>query len=67
VPRNNRVFWLDKFAANATRDARVITELRQRGYTCVVVWECEIVRDPQRVRRHLLRALSASLSTRAKQ
>src|ERR1051326_8026010 len=31
VPRNNRAFWLDKFAANAARDAKAIAELRQRG------------------------------------
>jgi DNA mismatch endonuclease (patch repair protein) len=67
VPRNNRAFWLDKFAANAARDTRVIAALRQLGYTCVVVWECEIARDPQRVRRLLLRTLSASLHGRAKQ
>lgn len=60
VPHNNRAFWLDKFAANMARDAKVITQLRQRGYTCVVVWECEIARDPQRVRSNLLRALSGS-------
>lgn len=58
VPRNNRSFWLEKFAANAARDARVLAELRQRGYVCVVVWECEIARDTERVRRQLLRTLS---------
>jgi DNA mismatch endonuclease (patch repair protein) len=57
IPRNNRAFWLDKFAANAARDARVTLELRQRGWVSVVVWECEIERDPERVRRDLLRAL----------
>jgi DNA mismatch endonuclease (patch repair protein) len=58
VPRNNRTFWLDKFTANAARDARVTTELRQRGYKCIVVWECEVIRTPRRVRRRLLRVLT---------
>lgn len=57
IPRNNRAFWLDKFAANVARDARVTSELRKRGWVCVVVWECEIEHDPDRVRRDLLRAL----------
>lgn len=59
IPRNNRAFWIEKFAANAARDARVIAELRRLGYACAVVWECEITRDPKGVRRLLLRALSA--------
>ncbi len=60
VPRNNRAFWLDKFAANSARDARVMSELRRRGFACIVVWECEIARDTERVRRKLLRALTKS-------
>jgi DNA mismatch endonuclease (patch repair protein) len=67
VPRNNRAFWVDKFAANAARDARVVAELRTRGYTCIVVWECQLANDAQRVQRHLLRALAASPLARAKQ
>jgi DNA mismatch endonuclease (patch repair protein) len=34
-------FWLRKFAANVERDARVIGELRCRGWQVLVVWSCE--------------------------
>jgi DNA mismatch endonuclease (patch repair protein) len=41
IPKNNRAFWLAKFAANRHRDARVCKALEDLGYTVVVFWECE--------------------------
>lgn len=48
VPKRNRAFWVEKFAANRTRDRRAIRALRKLGYVAVVVWQCELAR-PQRV------------------
>lgn len=56
VPKRNRAFWEDKFAANRDRDRRAIDALRSMGYRAVVVWECEL-ENPARVRRRLERAL----------
>ena len=42
VPRRNREFWEEKFRANRARDARVVDELRERGFVVVTVWECEL-------------------------
>lgn len=42
VPKRNREFWTNKFAANRRRDARAIRELRRKGYAVVLVWECEV-------------------------
>jgi DNA mismatch endonuclease (patch repair protein) len=62
VPRRNREFWQDKFRANRARDKRVTRELEARGFTVVIVWECELVHErvlAQRLgselRRHLPR------------
>jgi DNA mismatch endonuclease, patch repair protein len=41
TPKRNRQFWTKKFAANCVRDARNSAALRRRGYSVVVVWECE--------------------------
>ena len=41
VPRNNRAFWREKFAANRARDGRAVRTLRRSGFRVVVVWECE--------------------------
>lgn len=41
VPKRNTGFWVDKFRANRTRDARAIRKLRRAGYRVAIVWECE--------------------------
>lgn len=41
LPKRNVTFWRRKFAANRSRDARAIRELRRRGYRILVVWECQ--------------------------
>ena len=47
LPKNNREFWEDKFRRNVERDARNINSLEGMGWTVVVVWECELKRDPE--------------------
>lgn len=42
TPANNREFWQAKFAQNIARDRRNLRELRQLGWTPLVIWECEI-------------------------
>ena len=42
VPKRNRTFWMKKFSQNRRRDARAIAKLRRRGFTTVVIWECQV-------------------------
>ncbi|WP_191833593.1 very short patch repair endonuclease [Pseudomonas fluorescens] len=42
TPKSNTPFWLEKFEKNATRDARVVTQLDELGWRVFVVWECEL-------------------------
>jgi DNA mismatch endonuclease (patch repair protein) len=42
VPKNNRQFWLAKFARNRERDRQVQSALKRAGYVVIVVWECEV-------------------------
>lgn len=55
VPKTNREFWLSKFMANRSRDARAIARLRADGYDVVLVWECEV----DRIRQKLTKVLEA--------
>ena len=41
TPKTNTEFWLDKFANNERRDARVQRELEDLGYAAITVWQCE--------------------------
>ena len=55
-PKRNRDFWLEKFRVNRIRDERVIRELEKLGFSCTVIWECEVQDKPSAVEaklRHL--------------
>lgn len=51
VPKSNRQWWLEKFAANRERDRRKETQLRDLGFRVVVVWECELAYEAALVAR----------------
>jgi DNA mismatch endonuclease, patch repair protein len=56
IPTRNRAFWLAKFVANRSRDARKIRQLRAIGLRVHLIWECEVTRT-ERVAR-LVRRLT---------
>lgn len=41
TPKQNFVFWQEKFDRNIQRDERKLAELRAEGYDVLVIWECE--------------------------
>lgn len=46
LPATNREYWRLKVESNQARDARVRSELEALGYTVLVLWECEVGKDP---------------------
>ena len=42
LPKSNVDFWEQKFQRNQARDLRDHQQLLERGWTVVVVWECEL-------------------------
>lgn len=57
MPKSRKAFWLAKFKGNVERDRRNARALRQAGWKVLVVWECEVMRDPQAVLAELLDGL----------
>jgi DNA mismatch endonuclease (patch repair protein) len=57
TPARNREFWAAKFARNVARDQRSAEELGARGYTVIVIWECETKRGLEALREALARVL----------
>lgn len=53
TPGSRTDFWNQKFAANQKRDAKEIAELKRLGWRVKVVWECEVKRDRNSVKRLL--------------
>jgi|GEM_PF-389111 len=62
IPKTNPEFWLKKFATNKARDQRAMSSLRKAGWHPMVVWECDLEKEPtielDRVRVALARAAS---------
>lgn len=42
LPTTNTEFWREKIGKNIERDRRTIAELKQLGWSVVVIWQCEI-------------------------
>lgn len=42
LPETNREFWVEKIGKNIERDDHNITELREKGWYVIIVWQCEI-------------------------
>ena len=42
VPKQNRPYWTQKIERNRQRDVRTQAELEAKGWTPLVVWECEL-------------------------
>jgi len=55
VPKNNRDFWIAKFAANRKRDADRIRALRRMGFRVLIVWECRAETSRDRLARFAAR------------
>jgi DNA mismatch endonuclease, patch repair protein len=41
IPKANQAFWISKFEANRSRDAKAVRSLRRAGFRVGVVWECQ--------------------------
>ena len=53
TPTTNREFWLKKFEENMERDLRCKQILEAEGWNVLVLWECEIKGDFDRLMRKL--------------
>lgn len=45
-PKTRPDFWMAKFERNIERDKRKIQELENQGWRVIVVWECELKKNP---------------------
>lgn len=63
VPKHNHEFWVSKFKDNVERDQRNYRALEEMGWTVVVIWECEIKKDMNRVTRKLIDVIESKSET----
>ena len=46
LPKTNKAFWKDKLSSNIKRDKSNLKKLKDKGWRCISVWECDL-KDPQ--------------------
>ena len=49
MPATNTGYWQNKINRNVERDQQHVAELRRRGWTTEVIWECELVPGTERL------------------
>ena len=59
IPQTNTEFWVNKITRNQKRDEDVWRQLEAKGWSVVIVWECELVKKSleatvDRVEREIL-------------
>jgi DNA mismatch endonuclease (patch repair protein) len=58
LPRTNADFWKEKLERNVARDAEAVAALEAAGWKVIVVWECELYRDPVAAASRVVAALT---------
>ncbi|MHB8285079.1 MAG: very short patch repair endonuclease [Caulobacteraceae bacterium] len=61
VPKTNAAYWTAKIGRNRTRDAAAQAALAAKGWTPLVVWECEL-KDEAALQQRLEAALPGPAS-----
>lgn len=61
-PRSRKGYWQAKLARNVGRDRVNAALLGELGWRVVVLWECEVSRDPQVAARRVVAATGAAPS-----
>lgn len=65
-PKTNALYWTAKIARNRARDRHAMQELWRRGWTVLVIWECE-TKDLATLRVRLTNFLGPSKNRAPKQ
>ena len=45
IPKTNTDFWISKVARNQERDQEVWRQLEAKGWSVIIVWECELKKE----------------------
>jgi len=56
-PKTNKEYWQKKFKRNVSRDIEIREKLKKLQWHIIVVWECEVMKDPFSVFNEVTRRL----------
>lgn len=58
MPTTRRKFWETKFEQNIERDKQSKKALRRLGWKVVIVWECDVRKDPTKAVKRIIEGLA---------
>jgi DNA mismatch endonuclease (patch repair protein) len=64
TPKTRTDFWQAKFDSNVARDQRNQRDLKKAGWQVIVLWECEILRDPFKAVEKVLKRIDPGYELR---
>jgi DNA mismatch endonuclease, patch repair protein len=59
-PKSSLEFWNTKLDSNVLRDRVVLRKLRNSGWRCLIIWECEVKNSPKKTEKNILKFLNAN-------
>ena len=63
LPKSHLKFWRDKFRKNKARDKKKVHELNKLGWKVLVVWECQIKKDIDKITKRIHNMLAHAKKT----
>jgi DNA mismatch endonuclease (patch repair protein) len=63
-PQTHVKYWSRKLARNKARDRQAARRVREFGWHTLVIWECQIRRDPEHAAARVLKCLAKAAAAR---
>jgi len=60
VPKTNTAYWEKKRTLTVNRDKKNAEALLEKGWDCLILWECEIKREYDQVKKQIIAFLDES-------
>jgi DNA mismatch endonuclease (patch repair protein) len=57
LPSTNTKFWYDKLLKNKIRDKQNYRKLKKAGWNYIIIWECQLYNNKEKILGNLLSAL----------
>ncbi len=57
MPTTRIAFWTTKLSGNKQRDRRTRSELKRRGWSILVIWECQLKKNPSAIASRIIQFL----------
>lgn len=60
IPKTRTAFWEDKIAYNKSRDLKNESELRNKGWKVIIIWQCQLKYDLNKTIAELINSIKTN-------